>query len=455
MVGAEEIILAGAVGAIALADSEEAKGPSSKFVGEWQIEKSYGFLTDGSEVVVLVRNKEKTLGDASDNQVDLIPYYSGALIAPDSEYQPLISFGGAFAGVSWPNSSPDFSLADELAQNYWDNTGGSGDEGPAGPIGPQNPVPPSRPQLPDTGGATLGSQISNPDDFDIDDLRNAGRYGDTELVHVNQEEVQMLIQQGGSGSINPQTGLREFFPRNLSTNIEEQINAYLNEEESCFSYVTGTSNQFRAWIYSDGGNLLQLNDDDFLGAFGFLGGQSGDSVTSARLGLIVEQGYEIDMVCYVEGGFKKDGGTASVFSPDYLTPTKTGSFAKFKMIGGDTLQIDIDGVDGAIGDFRISSKGTQITESVSVDNHVYLTIQSVRYVGGGAIDYDNIDFTDVEPDEDIFDNGDDSEEEEPREEGSPMGRSPLVLGLGMIALGIAGYIIFFGGANPQTGEMRL
>ena len=76
MVGVEEIVLAGAVGAIALTNSEaEPKGPSSEFVGNWQIEKSYGFLTDGSEVVVLVRNKEKTLGDASDYQIYLIPYY--------------------------------------------------------------------------------------------------------------------------------------------------------------------------------------------------------------------------------------------------------------------------------------------------------------------------------------------------------------------------------------------
>jgi hypothetical protein len=450
MVGVEEIVLAGAVGAIALADSEEAKGPSSKFVGEWQIEKSYGFLTDGSEVVVLVRNKEKTLGDASDNQIDLIPYYSGALIAPDSEYMTLTIFGGASNLANWPNSNPDFSLADELAQNYWDNTGGSGDEGPAGPIGPQNPSPPSRPQLPDTGGASLGSQISNPDDFNIDDLRNAGRYGDTELVHVNQEEVDMLIQQGGSGSINPQTGLREFFQANLSSNIQEQIEAYFDGQESCFDFVTGNSNQLFAWIYSDGGKVLQLDDDDNLGIMG-------NDPLSARIGLRITQGYTVGMVTSIDGGFfaKKDAGTADVFDSNYLTQTKTGSVARYEMVGGDLLQIDIDGIDGGIGDFIITSKGQQITKSVSVDNDVFLTISSVKYTGDKSMDIDDIDFVDVEPDEDIFDNGDDSEEEEPRTSGSPTGRSPLVLGLGLVALGIVGYIIFFGGASPQTGEMRL
>ena len=38
-----------------------------------------------------------------------------------------------------------------------------------------------------------------------------GRYGDTEVVHVNPQEVEMLKKMGGSGTINPETGLREFF----------------------------------------------------------------------------------------------------------------------------------------------------------------------------------------------------------------------------------------------------
>jgi len=43
------------------------------------------------------------------------------------------------------------------------------------------------------------------------DLSEMGRYGDTEVVHVNPQEVEMLKKMGGSGTINPQTGLREFF----------------------------------------------------------------------------------------------------------------------------------------------------------------------------------------------------------------------------------------------------
>ena len=38
-----------------------------------------------------------------------------------------------------------------------------------------------------------------------------GRNGDTELAHVNPEEKALLESLGGSGTINPTTGLREFY----------------------------------------------------------------------------------------------------------------------------------------------------------------------------------------------------------------------------------------------------
>ena len=41
-------------------------------------------------------------------------------------------------------------------------------------------------------------------------LRNQGRYGDTILAHINPEEAEILKQMGGSGTINPNTGLPEF-----------------------------------------------------------------------------------------------------------------------------------------------------------------------------------------------------------------------------------------------------
>ena len=41
-------------------------------------------------------------------------------------------------------------------------------------------------------------------------VKAKGREGDTELAHVNPIEAMMLKRMGGSGTINPKTGLREY-----------------------------------------------------------------------------------------------------------------------------------------------------------------------------------------------------------------------------------------------------
>ena len=45
---------------------------------------------------------------------------------------------------------------------------------------------------------------------DLQDVEKLGRYGDTDLVHVNKQEKQMLKDMGGAGTINPYTGLEEY-----------------------------------------------------------------------------------------------------------------------------------------------------------------------------------------------------------------------------------------------------
>lgn len=43
------------------------------------------------------------------------------------------------------------------------------------------------------------------------DMASMGRYGDTMLAHINPREAMMLKRAGGAGTINPGTGLREFW----------------------------------------------------------------------------------------------------------------------------------------------------------------------------------------------------------------------------------------------------
>ena len=54
-------------------------------------------------------------------------------------------------------------------------------------------------------------------------LRQMGRGPDTMLAHITPEEAEMLMQMGGSGEMNPNTGLPEFQPYN-----DYESDAYLN-----------------------------------------------------------------------------------------------------------------------------------------------------------------------------------------------------------------------------------
>jgi len=59
-------------------------------------------------------------------------------------------------------------------------------------------------------------------------LASKGRYGDTMLAHINPQEAALLQSMGGAGTINPQTGLPEFFGimgsfSSLPQRVEEQL----------------------------------------------------------------------------------------------------------------------------------------------------------------------------------------------------------------------------------------
>ena len=47
-------------------------------------------------------------------------------------------------------------------------------------------------------------------------LRQMGRGPDTMLAHITPDEAQMLLELGGSGRINPMTGLPEFQPEDYT-----------------------------------------------------------------------------------------------------------------------------------------------------------------------------------------------------------------------------------------------
>jgi hypothetical protein len=59
-------------------------------------------------------------------------------------------------------------------------------------------------------------------------LRQMGRGPDTMLAHITPEEAQMLLESGGSGKINPQTGLPEFQP-DYNYDVEAQEGGFYGD----------------------------------------------------------------------------------------------------------------------------------------------------------------------------------------------------------------------------------
>lgn len=52
-------------------------------------------------------------------------------------------------------------------------------------------------------------------------MKKAGRNGDTEMIHVNKEELAELVKMWGPPSINPETGLPEFFLKKVWKKVKK------------------------------------------------------------------------------------------------------------------------------------------------------------------------------------------------------------------------------------------
>lgn len=58
-------------------------------------------------------------------------------------------------------------------------------------------------------------------------LSSQGRNGDTMLAHITPAEARLLKAMGGSGTINPRTGLPEFFLKNLFKKVKKAVKSLL------------------------------------------------------------------------------------------------------------------------------------------------------------------------------------------------------------------------------------
>jgi len=58
-------------------------------------------------------------------------------------------------------------------------------------------------------------------------LASQGRNGDTMLAHITPAEARLLKAMGGSGTVNPRTGIREFFLKKLFKSVKKAVKSLL------------------------------------------------------------------------------------------------------------------------------------------------------------------------------------------------------------------------------------
>ena len=74
-----------------------------------------------------------------------------------------------------------------------------------------------------------------PTEKTYDKIASQGRFGDTELAHVNMEEKNLLKELGGSGTTNPKTGLKEYFRPGKTWTYEDETNRDMPAQDT-FNY---------------------------------------------------------------------------------------------------------------------------------------------------------------------------------------------------------------------------
>jgi hypothetical protein len=74
-------------------------------------------------------------------------------------------------------------------------------------------------------------------------LRQQGRGGDTVLAHINPQEAALLKRMGGSGTINPETGLPEFFFKGVVNAVKSVGKAVGNVVGGAVKSVVGAASK--------------------------------------------------------------------------------------------------------------------------------------------------------------------------------------------------------------------
>jgi hypothetical protein len=117
----------------------------------------------------------------------------------------------------------------------------------------------------------------------IKSLAEQGRYGDTMLAHINPEEAGILKALGGSGTINPRTGLPEYF--NPFKAVKKTLSAF---DDAILQPITGGIQDVVQEVAKATGPVGQIAATYFGGPVGaaLYGGLAGEDGFNFKRGLM-------------------------------------------------------------------------------------------------------------------------------------------------------------------------
>jgi len=123
----------------------------------------------------------------------------------------------------------------------------------------------------DYGGKYKYNQGGQLTPTEMKKVQNLGEYGDTQLAHINPQEAQMLKAMGGSGTINPYTGLPEYHYKGWNPLNSHNRRHASNAVSDAFSFV--------------GDNIVDPIGDFLTGATNVVGGAITGGIQAGAEGL--------------------------------------------------------------------------------------------------------------------------------------------------------------------------
>ena len=169
-------------------------------------------------------------------------------------------------------------------------------------------------------------------------IANYGRNGDTMLAHITPAEARMLRRKGGSGTINPKTGLPEFF--NLFKSIGKAFKSVGNAVKSFVNSTVGkivTTVALGFFLGPAAASFLGVSSAAGVAAVsGFVGSAGSTILGGGNLGDALKAGAIGGLTAGAGAGIM--GGSEAFASGSYTGPT-TVSGQYNKLIGAPTADV--------------------------------------------------------------------------------------------------------------------